>query len=118
MILKAVTRLGVLRGEELRLAWRKAGVVAVMRPNHLNLIEVNPMVLFRLALCHTASRCQDKRHDTVRCNTKYDSAKGQLHRRVSESSLSYPRYATYRHRTRDDRTPNLSNHVLSFISWS
>ena len=77
MILKAVTRLGVLRGEELRLAWRKASVVAVMRPNHLNLIEVNPMVLFRLALCHTARRYKDKRHD------KYDATQNTIPLRAS-----------------------------------
>src|ERR1700733_13882146 len=114
MILKAVTRLGVLRGEELRLAWRKASVVAVMPPNHLNLIEANPAVLFRLALCHTARRYKDKRHD------KYDATQNTIPLRAgcidafrSRPSATPLHYISASHARRSHS--NLSNHVLPFI---
>ena len=44
------------RAGELFLAWRKAEVVAIMRADYLDLVQVNPGILIGHRLCRRHSR--------------------------------------------------------------
>jgi hypothetical protein len=54
LVVQAPQSLWMMRFQQLPLAWRKSRVIAVVRPDYLDLVDVDVLVLVRL--CHLLSR--------------------------------------------------------------
>src|SRR5258707_11827311 len=68
MVVQAQKSLGILHLQVFPLAWRKPGVIAVVRADHLNLVEVHNLVLRCLRIMLRPYCLAEGKHRSARHN--------------------------------------------------